>query len=155
MLFAFHWFLLFSTSRLQEGGIRTNPVEMVYCPLEQQKTPSSSFTACLLLYSQSAGAWLQHWTMLRLSMQAHTAKIPQWGTMTSSLYNCHPAPLSLFFMCHFLISSPRLTPFLPLVISPNTHNDVMSAGHSCTLPGCHVWDAVANFYKFNSTMYEL
>lgn len=105
----------------QRGSIRTNPASMAYCPLQQQKTPSTSFTACLLLYSQSAEAWLQHWTMLRLSVQAHTAKIPQWGAVTSSLYNCHPgASVSILY-----VSLPHQQPashsISPMVISPNTH----------------------------------
>lgn len=119
---------------------------MVYCPLEQQKTPSS-FTACLLLYSQSAGTWLQHWTMLRLSMQAHTAKIPQWGTMTSSLYNCHPgASVSILYVSlpHQQPASHSISPIGDLTQHPQWCDVSGPQLHSAGLFGMRLLTSISS-----------
>lgn len=108
----------------------------------RRKHPLLFLSACLLLYSQSAGDWLQHWTMIRLCLQTHTAKIPQWGAMTTSLYNCHPgASVSILY-----VSRPHQQPVSPigdLTQHPHSRDVTGMQLHSGT--GCHVWDAVYDF----------
>lgn len=128
----FFLFGFFPISLLQRGSTRATPVEMAHCALQQQKTPSPVFLpACLPPTVQSVSRRLdfntEQWyvSACRPTQQKYHNGAP-WpppcGTVTQ-------APLSPFFMSHFLISSPSL----PSVTSPNTHTDVMSLGRSCTL----------------------
>lgn len=114
-----------------------------------ENTLSFFLSACLLLYNQSAGDWLQHWTMICLCMRAHTAKIPQWGAMTTSLYYCHPgASVSILYVS--LLHQQPVSPISDLTQHPHWRD--------VTGPHLHSGQAAmfgTRFITSPSTMYEL
>lgn len=139
--FAFLLFLIFSISLLQREHPNNPGLNGLLCSAAAESALSFFCLPALRLYSHSAGDWLQHWTMTRLCMQAHT----QQKNTTMGRRDHLPctavtqAPPSLFFMCHFLIKQP-VSPIGGLTQHPHWRDVSRPQLHSGL--GRRVWDAV-------------